>query len=119
MDYLGVSTINTYYMGFNTDNVPKPVRQAIAYVANQETIVDEIFKGRGKAAYHFTPPMIYPGGANEYTKHAKNKYPYGYNERNIEKARKQIMKDAGYSQSKKFSFTFTVYQSSSTWPDAG
>ncbi len=118
MDYLGVSTINTYYMGFNTDNVPKPVRQAIAYVANQETIVNEIFKGRGKAAYHFTPPMIYPGGANEYTKHAKNKYPYGYNERQLDKARK-VMEDAGYSQSKKFSFTFTVYQSSSTWPDLG
>ncbi|SHL47610.1 ABC transporter substrate-binding protein [Haladaptatus paucihalophilus] len=117
-DYLGVSTINTYYMGFNTEAVPKPVRQAIAYAANQETIVEEVFKGRGAPAYHLTPPMIYPGGAKKYESHAKNKYPYSYDESDRDKA-KQIMEDAGYNENNKFKFTFTVYKSSSTWPKLG
>ncbi|ODR81913.1 peptide ABC transporter substrate-binding protein [Haladaptatus sp. W1] len=118
MDYLGVSTINTYYIGFNTKAVPKEVRKAVAYAANQESIVSEIFKSRGEGAYHFTPPMIYPDGAKQYKKHAKSKYPYGYNESQLEKA-KQVMKDAGYSNSNRFKFTFTVYQSSDTWPELG
>jgi ABC-type transport system substrate-binding protein len=115
LDYLGVSTINTYYIGFNTAAVPKAVRQAVAYAANQETIVEEVFKARGSPAYHLTPPMIYPGGAPKYKSHAKSKYPYSYNESNLEKAR-QVMKDAGYNENNKFSFTFTVYKSSDTWP---
>ncbi|WP_266079207.1 ABC transporter substrate-binding protein [Haladaptatus caseinilyticus] len=118
MNYLGVSTISSYYMGFNTEAVPKAVRQACAYAMNQETLVKEVFKGRGESAYHFTPPMIYPGGAKQYKSHAESKYPYGFNESQLDKA-KQVMKDAGYGPNNPFKFEFTVYQSSTTWPKVG
>ena len=116
MDYLEVMPINTYYMGFNMDAVPKPVRQAVAYVMNQEVLVKEIFKERGTPAYHFTPPAIYPGSAPEYEKHAKNKYPYGYNESKLKKAQDLIKNETDISSSNPFEFTFTVYKSSTAWP---
>lgn len=123
LDYLGVSTIGSYYIGFNTNSVPKPVRRAVAHAVDQETIVKEIFKSRGEPAYHFTPPMIYPGGAKQYKQHAKNKYPYGYGKDgkkgNLEKARKIIDEETDYGKGNPFKFTFTVYQSSSTWPKVG
>ncbi|WP_435177481.1 ABC transporter substrate-binding protein [Halorussus sp. AFM4] len=118
MDYTGFATINAYYIGFNMEAVPAAVRKAAAYALNQQEAVDKVFKGRGETAYHFTPPSIYPGGAPAYRKHAKNNYPYGYNETQLDKAR-QVMKDAGYGPDNKASFTFTVYESSSTWPDLG
>src|SRR5699024_7104247 len=64
--YTKVPTINTYYVGFNMAKVPKAVRQAFAYVANQKQLTEQVFKGRGEAAYHLTPPAIYPGGAKAY-----------------------------------------------------
>ncbi|MDL0141010.1 ABC transporter substrate-binding protein, partial [Halobacterium salinarum] len=42
-----VSTIDTYYVGFNMTKVPKPVRKAMAYVINREQFVSDVFKGRG------------------------------------------------------------------------
>ncbi|WP_327050712.1 ABC transporter substrate-binding protein [Halomicrococcus gelatinilyticus] len=116
MDYLEVMPINTYYMGFNMDAIPKPVRQAVAYAMNQDSLVKEVFKERGTPAYHFTPPAIYPGGAPKYEEHAKNKYPYGYNESNLEKAQKLIEEETDYGPNNKFEFTFTVYKSSTAWP---
>ncbi len=118
LDYLGVPTIGAFYMGFNAEAVPKPVRQAAAYALNQKEAVDQIFKGRGETSYHFTPPSIYPGGPNAYEKHAKENYPYGYDETKLPEARK-VMEEAGYGPDDKFSFTFTVYESSSTWPALG
>ena len=116
-NYLEVATINSFYIGFNCENVEKPVRQAIAYVSNQQEGVEQVFKGRGKAAYHLTPPNIYPGGAPEYTSHAENNYPYGYNETQIQQA-KQVMEDAGYGPDNKYEVTFTTYQSP-TWQGLG
>ncbi|NEU59081.1 ABC transporter substrate-binding protein [Halorussus sp. MSC15.2] len=118
MKYTGVSTINEFYIGFNADAVPKPVRKAAAYALNQKEAVEKVFKGRGQESYHFTPPSIYPGGPDAYNKHAKENYPYGYNETQLKKAKK-VMEDAGYGPDNKASFTFTVYQSSSTWPELG
>ena len=118
MQYEGVPTINSYYIGFNTDSVEKPIRQAAAYAMNQQTVIEEIFKGRGKASYHFTPPSIYPGGATKYKSHAEGSYPYGYNQQDLKSARK-VMEDAGYGPDKKASFTFTAYESSDTWAELG
>ncbi|WP_227374988.1 ABC transporter substrate-binding protein [Haladaptatus halobius] len=118
LNYLAVPTINSYYIGFNTNVIPKPVRQAVAYAMDQKTMIEEVFKSRGEPAYHFTPPMIYPGGAKKYKSHAESKYPYGYNESQLDKAKK-VMKDAGYGPNNKFSFDFTVYESSETWPQVG
>ncbi|UPW01772.1 ABC transporter substrate-binding protein [Halorussus gelatinilyticus] len=118
MKYTGVPTIGSYYIGFNAEAVPKAVRQAAAYALNQGQAVNKVFKGRGESSYHFTPPSIYPGGPDAYKKHAKENYPYGYNETKLAEARK-VMKEAGYGKDNKFSFEFTVYQSSSTWPELG
>ncbi|WP_128476949.1 ABC transporter substrate-binding protein [Halorussus pelagicus] len=118
MDYSAISPIGAFYMGFNSDAVPKAVRQAAAYALNQQEAVNQIFKGRGEGSYHFTPPSIYPDGPDAYDKHAKENYPYGYNKTQLDKARK-VMEDAGYGPDNRASFTFTVYESSSTWPDLG
>ncbi|WP_267641886.1 ABC transporter substrate-binding protein [Haloarchaeobius amylolyticus] len=116
-DYLSVPTINTYYIGLNAKNVKGPARKAIAYAMNQKEGVEQVFKGRGKAAYHFTPPSIYPGGVSAYDEHAKNNYPYGYNTTDLESAR-QVMEDAGYGPNNKYEVTFTTYQSD-TWQGLG
>ena len=113
VNYLAVPTLNAYYIGFNTNNVEEPARKALAYVMNQQTMVDQVFKGRGRPAYHFTPPRIYPGGDKAYQQHAQQNYPYGYNQTQIDQAR-QIMEDAGYGPNNRYQFTFTTYQSG-TW----
>lgn len=115
VNYVGVPTIDTFYIGFNMDAVPKPVRQAFAYAANQETLVKEVFKGRGVPAYHLTPPSIYPGGAEEYTSHAEEGYPYGFNESMVAEAR-QVMEEAGYSADDPYEVQWTQYQSD-TWSE--
>jgi peptide/nickel transport system substrate-binding protein len=113
LDYLGVSTISAYYIGFNQQQVEKPARQAVAYALNQQSAVEQVFKGRGTPAYHFTPPNIYPGGPDAYDQHAQENYPYGYNESQLDQAR-QVMEDAGYGQDNQYEFTFTIYESE-TW----
>jgi peptide/nickel transport system substrate-binding protein len=118
MDYVGYPTINAFYIGFNTDEVEKPVRQAAAYALNQQEALEQVFKDRGETSYHFTPPAIYPGGPDAYTEHAENNYPYGYNETKLDKA-KEVMEEAGYGSDNQFEFTFTVYESSKTWPELG
>ncbi len=113
LNYVGVPTINSFYVAFNMSAVPKPVRQAMAYVMNQQQMVDQVFKGRGQPAYHFTPPSIYPGGANAYTSHAEESYPYGYNETQLENA-KQVMEDAGYGPDNRYELNWLQYESD-TW----
>ncbi|WP_135827337.1 ABC transporter substrate-binding protein [Halorussus halobius] len=116
MDYEGVSTMSVRYVGFNTDVVDKPVRQAFAYALNQEEVINDVFKGRGETAYHFTPPGIYPEGADAYRQHAEENYPYGYNEQRLDDAQ-SVMEEAGYGDDNRVSFTMTVYESSDTWND--
>ncbi len=62
-------TIDTYYVGFNMENVPKPVRQAMAYVMTRDAFVESVFKGRGASAFHLTPPQVFPGGGDGYADH--------------------------------------------------
>ena len=62
-------TIDTFYIGFNMRKVPKPVRQAMAYVMNRPSFVESVFKGRGEPAYHLTPKQVFPGGADSYVQH--------------------------------------------------
>ncbi len=113
LNYAGVPTIDAYYVGFNMAEVPAAVRKAVAYVANQELFVSDVFKGRGQPAYHFTPPSIYPGGAEEYQAHAEENYPYGYNESLLDEAR-AVMEEAGYGEDNRYSLGWTQYQSD-TW----
>ncbi|WP_440008408.1 ABC transporter substrate-binding protein [Halomicrococcus sp. SG-WS-1] len=113
MNYLAVPTINSFYIGFNTNAVDKAARQAAAYALNQQVAVQQVFKGRGQGSYHFTPPRIYPGGPQQYAQHAEQNYPYGYNESQLDRAR-QVMEEAGYGQNNRYQFTLTTYQSN-TW----
>ncbi|WP_256297893.1 ABC transporter substrate-binding protein [Haloarchaeobius salinus] len=117
VEYAAVPTINTFYIGLNAKNVPKPVRQAIAYAMDQHEGVDQVFKGRGEPAYHFSPPRIYPGGTSAYDEHAEQNYPYGYGETRLEDAR-QVMEDAGYGSNNQYEITFTTYESP-TWQGLG
>jgi peptide/nickel transport system substrate-binding protein len=118
LEYVGVATINSFYIGFNQKNVDEPaVRKAVAYALNQQLAVDQVFKGRGASAYHFTPPNIYPGGAPQYREHAESEYPYGYNATQLDRAR-EVMRDAGYGPNNRYEFTFTTYESP-TWQQIG
>jgi ABC-type oligopeptide transport system substrate-binding subunit len=117
LQYLSVPAINTYYVGFNMAKVPAPVRKAFAYVANQQQLTQQVFKGRGVPAYHFTPKPIYPGGTQQYDQHAQQNYPYGYNQTQLDQAR-QVMEDAGYGPNNQFTVQWTQYQSD-TWLEMG
>jgi peptide/nickel transport system substrate-binding protein len=108
VDYLRVPTITSSYLGFNTERIPRAPRRAIAYAVDQQLITEEVFKGRYVPAYHFTPPSIYPGGADAYDDHAENNYPYGYNESRLDEARR-VMEEAGYGEGERFEFTLLVY----------
>jgi len=116
-EYAAVPTINTFYIGLNAKNVPKPVREAIAYAMNQHEGVEQVFKGRGEPAYHFSPPRIYPGGTSAYDEHAEQNYPYGYGESLLDEAQ-QVMEDAGYGPNNEYEITFTTY-TSPTWQGLG
>ncbi|UVE51235.1 ABC transporter substrate-binding protein [Haloferax larsenii] len=114
-NYVGVPTLSIFYVGFNMNKVPKPVRQAFAYVLNQDQMVEEVFKGRGSPAYVFTPPTIYPGGAQAANDKIESDYPYGVAETNIQKA-KEVMEEAGYGPDNKFEVQWTQYNSD-TWEE--
>lgn len=109
LNYYRISPVVIRYLGFNMAKVPKPVRQAFAYAANQQQLVDQLFKGRGVKATHITPPNIFPGGKSGYNEHAK-KYPYDATAGKLDKA-KELMENAGYGKNNKFSLTLTRYQS--------
>ncbi|WP_435130138.1 ABC transporter substrate-binding protein [Halobaculum sp. D14] len=121
--YGQATTLDTRYLVFNCDNVERPARQAIAYIINQQSIADDLYKGLAQPAYHLTPPPVYMHKEGEeptanYDKHAKSGfrsetefgadgYPYGIGTSDIASA-KQVMEDAGYSQDNMYEMEFTV-----------
>lgn len=109
-DYYKLQELGTFYFGFNCDNVPKPVRQAFAHVYNQKEVTEQVYKGRLTPAFFFTPPAIFPGGANNYSEMAQE-YPYGHNETQMSDA-KSLMENEGYSSDDKYELTMTTYESS-------
>ena len=108
VDYYRIQELGTFYFGFNCDNVEKPVRQAFAHVYNQQEVTESIYKGLVSPAYFFTPPAIFPGGANKYQEMAQE-YPYGFNKAQISEA-KALMEEAGYSSDNKYELTMTTYE---------
>ncbi|UPV74062.1 ABC transporter substrate-binding protein [Halorussus limi] len=110
VQYRQVPLAWTYYLGFNTEQVEKPVRQAIAYVLNQQTQIEEVHAGRGSRAAHITPPGIYLGGNSAYRDHAEN-YPYGLAESQFEAA-SDVLSKAGYGPDDPASVRLTVYEAS-------
>lgn len=113
LSVVGVPTLNYNYIGFNMPEVPKAVRQAMAYALNQHNVAEQVFKNRAVPAYHTMSPSIFPDGAGAYEQHASENYPYGYNQTDIESAR-QVMEEAGYSSSDPYELSWLQYQSP-TW----
>ncbi|MFC7155944.1 ABC transporter substrate-binding protein [Halomarina halobia] len=112
VNYLKVPEVSTYYFAFNTAKVPKPVRQAVAYVTDQEQLANEVYKGRVEPGYHLTPPLVFPGEGEGYDSHIEEAYPYG-KESQVDEA-KRVMEEAGYGENNRISVTFTHYVSD-TW----
>lgn len=106
-DYYEVATLSTFYIGFNVQNVPKPVREAVAYTFSQQTFVNQIYPQPAKQAYHFTPPSIFPGGPSEYESLAQE-YEYGYKTGPQLGKATQVMEDAGYGPDNRFSMSFNM-----------
>ncbi|MFC6991661.1 ABC transporter substrate-binding protein [Haladaptatus sp. GCM10025707] len=112
-NYLGVPLLWMYFIGFNTQSVAKPVRQAVAYAMNQQAHLEQVHKGRGALSAHVTPPPLLFDDREARTEHADSAYPYGLDTSDLEAAR-EVMEAAGYSESNPADVTFTVYQNS-TW----
>jgi peptide/nickel transport system substrate-binding protein len=124
VNYGELPSLTTEYIVFNTIEVPLPVRRAFAYAMNQDDIVENIYKGTAKAAYHIVPPAAYPtfeegqSGNGSYNRHAEsgyqsntdfgaNGYPYGYGETMLDEA-SRVMEEAGYGDSNRYSVTATT-----------
>ncbi|WP_121821218.1 ABC transporter substrate-binding protein [Halostella salina] len=116
VDYFSVPDLITYYVGFNQENTNRAVREAFAHVLNQSTVVEELFNEPARPAAHLTPPNLFPNNAAGYREHAEQ-YPYGIDETNIQRAR-QIMEQAGYSESDPYELEFAVY-TGAFWADLG
>lgn len=110
-DYYRVQELATYYFGFNCDVVPKYVRQAFAYAYNQQEVTETIYKGRLAPAYFFTPPAMFPDGAQTYNDKAQE-YPYGYNTAKLDEA-KSLMEENGHGPDNQYELTLTTYESAS------
>ncbi|MFB6095992.1 MAG: ABC transporter substrate-binding protein [Haloferacaceae archaeon] len=95
----------TFLSGFNMAAVPKPARLAFAHAIDQRSLVENVFKGRGRAAPHLTPPGLFPRGADFYAEHAAS-YPYAIDESRIQQA-KAVMEDAGYGPDDQVEVTWT------------
>ena len=102
-DYLRIAGLSTGFMLFNTNNVIEPARKAVAYVMNHEELAADAYKGRQTPGYHMTPASLWPGGPEAAEQHARENYPYGYNESDIESAR-ALMEEAGYTQDDPYEF---------------
>ncbi|HTL83072.1 MAG TPA: ABC transporter substrate-binding protein [Bacteroidia bacterium] len=88
------SNYSLFYIGFRDDIAPfdnYKVRQAFNMAIDKDRIVDEILKGGGNA----TKAGFLPAGLPGYTSTA-SPYPYDVN------AARQLMKEAGYPNGKKF-----------------
>ncbi|SHG56863.1 peptide/nickel transport system substrate-binding protein [Halobaculum gomorrense] len=109
VSYLSAPLAQTFYIGFNTNRVHKPVRVAMAYGLNQQWAVNRALNTRATPAAHLTPPPIYPHGG--YQSHADSEYPYSYDAAELQAARR-VMEDAGYGPSNRYQFTLTSYSSS-------
>ncbi|MFP8958085.1 ABC transporter substrate-binding protein [Natrialbaceae archaeon A-CW3] len=108
VNYLGVAELSTFYVAFNAIQTPRPVRQAIAYVTDHSELIEIVFKERGEEAWSFTPPGMWPGGADAYNDFV-DEWPYSPNETDRDAAR-EVLEDAGYTEDDPFELTITTYE---------
>lgn len=108
-NYLSVPELGTYYFAFNVTNVPRPVRQAIAYVVDHEELIEDILEERGFEAFSFTPPRMWPTGDDGYDDWV-DEWPYGANETDIEGAQ-EVLDETEYTEDDPFELTAATYES--------
>ncbi|MEI7849168.1 MAG: ABC transporter substrate-binding protein, partial [Chloroflexota bacterium] len=93
----GYGDFRTYYLGFNTFEKPfsdLKVRQAIAKAIDRDSIIKNVVKRQGNAAYSFLMPG-FPAATSEILKNEDiNKFDVA--------AAKQLLADAGYPDGKGF-----------------
>jgi len=118
LNYGETSLPRTQYLIFNTLEVEKPARQAIAYITDQEAVAEQAVRGQGTPAYFLTPPAAFPGGPEEYDRMAQEEYPYGYAESDLDAAR-EVMEAAGYDADNMYETTLQhpSDQQASEWGD--
>lgn len=109
VNYVSVSELSTYYFGFNATNVPKPVRQAVAYVLNKQQIVEDVFAGRGTPAYSYLPPGMWPTGADGYDSFV-DEYPFSRGDSDLQSAR-DVLAEGGFTPDDPAEVTLTTYVS--------
>ena len=107
VNYLGIPELSTFYVAWNAPQIPKPVRQAIAHVTDHEELIDEVFEGRGTEAFSFTPPGMWPTGADGYDDYV-DEWPYERNTTDRDGAR-EVLEEAGFTDDDPFEITLTTY----------
>ena len=107
-NYVAISEMSTFYFGFNAGSVPREVRQAVAFVTDHDELITEIYANRGVEAYSFSPPPLWPTGADGYNDWVDN-WPYSRNETDVESAN-EVLAEAGYSPDDPFELTITTYE---------
>ncbi|MBF0545922.1 MAG: ABC transporter substrate-binding protein [Candidatus Riflebacteria bacterium] len=97
-----VPAMNVFYVGLNNQKPPfddPKVRRALNYLINRESIINAVFKGRGKAAHGSIPPGILG--------YSDKLEGYGFN---LKKGC-ELLKEAGFSP--EHPLKFDLYQKSS------
>ncbi len=110
VEYYTSAELNTYYLCFNLERVPKEVREAFAYAINRDQFVEEALDGPFDPGSHHFPPSIFPGGVEEAEAHAEENWPYAWREMDLDTAT-QIMEDAGYDEDNLYEIELTTYAS--------
>nr|WP_148680628.1 ABC transporter substrate-binding protein [Halovivax ruber] len=109
VNYLSFAGLGVYYFAYNAQNVPVEVRQAIAYVTDHEELVNNFLDGRGFEAFSFTPPSIWPTGADGYEDYVSG-WAFGPNETDRDSAG-SVLEAAGFTEDDPFQVTCTTYES--------
>ena len=105
-NYMRVEAFSTGHFTFNTNQIIKEARQAMAYVMDHEQISEDIFKSRTAPGYMYTPPALFPGGPEAYWEMVEEEYPYGPGSM-IDEAR-VTMEEAGYGEDSVYEFEFYI-----------
>lgn len=113
-EYFEAPSPSVFYIAFNCLSVPKPVRQAVAYVTDQSVVSNQILSSPVIPAYHFTPPGLFPGGPENYDAEAED-YMYNVEGSGIPEA-KSAMEEAGYGSNDRYTLQFDMPSSTaSSW----
>jgi len=105
--YLAVPELSTFYFGFNAAQTDTAVRQAVAYVTDQEELVENVFQGRGVPAYSFTPPGIWPNGNDGYQDFVDS---WPYTQGTDIPAAQETLQEAGITPNDPAELTLTTYE---------